>query len=48
MLIFTVLYNKIDLFNEEQKLLKINDVECIYLSVKKPKRIGSIKTASKN
>jgi tRNA modification GTPase len=31
---FTVLYNKIDLLDEEAKSIKANDVDCVYLSVK--------------
>ena len=45
---FTVLYNKIDLLNEEAKIIKINDVECIYLSVKNQKGLDLLKQHLKN
>lgn len=31
---FTVLYNKIDLLDEEARIIKTNNIDCIYLSVK--------------
>jgi tRNA modification GTPase len=45
---FTVLYNKIDLLNEEAKIIKINDIECIYLSVKNQKGLELLKQHLKN
>ncbi|MEI8054712.1 MAG: tRNA uridine-5-carboxymethylaminomethyl(34) synthesis GTPase MnmE [bacterium] len=31
---FTVLYNKIDLHSEEARIIKTNNIDCIYLSIK--------------
>ena len=45
---FTVLYNKIDLLNEEAKIIKTNDIECIYLSVKNQKGLDLLKQHLKN
>ncbi|CAL7960604.1 5-carboxymethylaminomethyluridine-tRNA synthase GTPase subunit [Gammaproteobacteria bacterium] len=45
---FTVLYNKIDLQSEEAKIVKINNMECIYLSVKTQAGLNLLKQHIKN
>jgi tRNA modification GTPase len=39
----TILYNKIDLIDEEPKIVKTNNVDCIYLSVKDRKGVDLLK-----
>lgn len=45
---FTVLHNKIDLTDEEAKITKINNIDYIYLSVKKQKGLDLLKQHIKN